>query len=113
MVFASYARLTHISRGGAHIPPCGDPAAPRAAAGAHSATTGSTPSPQARRIDSVAVCPILGVGGNGCQGLPPWLIQQLAETGYGGMVALLAGVILCLTGIAGLMRRRRRRQALP
>jgi len=90
-----------------------DPAAPRAAAGAHSATTGSTPSPQTRRTDSVAVCPILGVGGNGCQGLPPWLIQQLAETGYGGMVALLAGVILCLTGIAGLMRRRRRRQALP
>jgi hypothetical protein len=89
-----------------------DPAV-RPAAGAYSATSGSTPSPQASRADPVGVCPILGDGGNGCQGLPPWLIQQLAETGYGGVVALLAGVILCLAGIAGLRRGRRRRQALP
>jgi LPXTG-motif cell wall-anchored protein len=59
------------------------------------------------------VCPVLGGGGNGCQGLPTWLIQQLAETGYRGVVALVAGVILCLAGIAGLWRGRRRRQASP
>jgi LPXTG-motif cell wall-anchored protein len=36
------------------------------------------------------------------------LIQQLAETGYKGIVALLAGLILTLVGIAGLILRRRR-----
>jgi LPXTG-motif cell wall-anchored protein len=58
------------------------------------------------------VCPILGGGGNGCQSTPAWLIQQLAETGYNGIAALLAGIILTLAGIAGLIRRRRRSHAL-
>jgi LPXTG-motif cell wall-anchored protein len=93
--------------------PSGPDPAVRPAAGAYSAASGSAPSPLAIRSVPIAVCPILGVGGNGCLGIPPWLIQQLAETGYGGMLALLAGIILCLAGIAGLTRRRRRRQALP
>jgi hypothetical protein len=85
----------------------------RGAAGAYSARSGSAPSPAASITHTVGVCPVLGGGGNGCQGLPTWLVQQLAETGYRGVVALLAGVILCLAGIAGLRRGRRRRQASP
>jgi LPXTG-motif cell wall-anchored protein len=35
-------------------------------------------------------------------------VQQLAETGYGGMVALMGGVILAIVGIGGLIFGRRR-----
>jgi hypothetical protein len=73
---------------------------------------GSARSPQMRRTGSPTVCPILGVGGDGCPGLPQRILQQLAETGYGRILALIVGVILVLAGIGGLIRSRRRPQML-
>ena len=73
---------------------------------------GSTRSPQMRRTGSPTVCPILGAGGDGCPGLPQRILQQLAETGYGRILALVVGGIFVLAGIGGLMLSRRRPQML-
>ena len=87
--------------------PAAAPMAPSKSAGQASA-----PSSQTDQTGSRTVCPILGVGGNGCQGLPQWIIQQLAETGYGGFLALVTGLILSLVGVGGLILHRRRGQLL-
>ncbi len=88
-----------------------DPA-DRPMAPSKSSGQGSAPSRQTDRAGSSQVCPILGLGGGGCPGLPPSIIQQLAETGYGGILALIAGAILVLAGVGGLILRRRRRHLL-
>jgi LPXTG-motif cell wall-anchored protein len=87
------------------------PFTPSGSSAEASSLQAATPSPKSADTAS-NVCPILGGGGSGCQSTPAWLIQQRAETGYSGIVALLAGVILTLAGIAGLILRRRRSHTL-
>lgn len=83
------------------------PLASSSSSAQRSSSTDPAPSPANAGTGGGNVCPILGGGGSGCQSLPAWLVQQLAETGYPGIFALLAGVILTLAGIGGLLRRRR------
>jgi LPXTG-motif cell wall-anchored protein len=74
--------------------------------------TQASPSPKTASTGAGGVCPVLGGGGPGCQSVPAWLSQQLADTGYRGIAALLVGITLTLAGVAGWIVRRRR-QALP